>query len=92
MEKLNETEVLNRLENLSGWSLKEQAIEKKYELADFKKALAFINQIGERAEEANHHPELFNVYNKVTIRLHTHDADGITDKDFDLARKIDELR
>jgi len=92
MEKLNETEVLNRLENLSGWSLKEQAIEKKYELADFKEALAFINQIGERAEEANHHPELFNVYNKVTIRLHTHDADGITDKDFDLARKIDELR
>jgi len=92
MEKLNETEVLNRLENLSGWSLKEQAIEKKYELADFKEALAFINQIGERAEEANHHPELFNVYNKVTIRLNTHDADGITDKDFDLARKIDELR
>jgi 4a-hydroxytetrahydrobiopterin dehydratase len=92
MEKLTKEEVLTRLEKLSGWSLKEEAIEKKYEFSDFKEALAFINQIGEQAEEANHHPEFFNVYNKVSIRLNTHDADGITEKDFDLAKKIDELR
>ena len=56
---------------------------------DFKESLQFINKIGVLAEEQNHHPELFNVYNKVNIRLSTHDANGVTDKDFNLAKAID---
>jgi 4a-hydroxytetrahydrobiopterin dehydratase len=53
--------------------------------------LGFLVQVGIQAEIANHHPELFNVYNKVTLRLTTHDAQGVTQKDFDLAQKIDAL-
>lgn len=92
MQRLSEKEILGRLQDLSGWTLNDSAIERNFELKDFNEALAFINQIGAFAEEANHHPELFNVYNKVNIRLWTHDADGITEKDFDLAKKISELR
>ncbi len=88
MERLAEKEILSKLQNLKGWTLNDGAIEKKFELEDFKEALAFINKIGAAAEAANHHPELHNVYNKVNIRLSTHDADGITEKDFDLAQKI----
>ena len=53
--------------------------------------MGFIVQVGVLAEKANHYPEFFNVYNKVHIRLITHDANGITDKDFDLASSIDKL-
>lgn len=92
MQRLSEKEILERLQNLKGWTLNNGAIERNFELKDFKEALAFINGIGAAAEADNHHPELFNVYNKVNIRLSTHDADGITQKDFDLAEKISELR
>lgn len=92
MKRLSEKEILGSLQKLPGWTLNAGALENNYELKDFKEALAFINQIGHLAEAANHHPELFNVFNKVNLRLHTHDANGITEKDFDLARKISELR
>ncbi len=92
MQRLAEIEILGKLQELTGWTLNHAALEKNFVLKDFKEALAFINQIGALAEEANHHPELYNVYNKVNIRLSTHDVDGITQKDFDLAGKISELR
>ncbi len=55
-------------------------------------ALGFIVQVGLAAEKQNHHPELLNVYNKVTIRLNTHDANGVTKKDVDLAIAIDNIK
>lgn len=88
MDRLSEKEIYARLQNLKGWTLNEGALENNFELKDFKEALSFINKIGAFAEAANHHPEIQNIYNKVTIRLSTHDADGITEKDFDLAQKI----
>ena len=77
------------LEKLTGWKFENSGIEKKFIFKDFKESLQFINKIGFLAEEQNHHPELFNVYNKVNIRLSTHDANGVTDKDFNLAKAID---
>ncbi|OYX83098.1 MAG: 4a-hydroxytetrahydrobiopterin dehydratase [Flavobacteriales bacterium 32-34-25] len=80
--------ILSKLEN---WIFLNDGIEKKFEFKNFNQALAFIVQVGLLAETKNHHPELFNVYNKVNIRLSTHDAKGVTDKDFDLAKVIEKL-
>jgi 4a-hydroxytetrahydrobiopterin dehydratase len=74
---------------MEGWVLKNEAIEKQFKFKDFKTALAFIVKLGLYAEQADHHPEIFNVYNRVTIRLNTHSAKGITIKDFNLAEQID---
>ena len=79
------------LEQLQDWNFKENAIEKHFQFKDFTHALAFIVQVGVKAEKSNHHPEIFNVYNKVTIRLYTHDANGVTIKDINLAKAIDSI-
>lgn len=79
------------LEQLDQWQFSNNGIEKKFQFKNFSQALGFLVQVGIQAEIANHHPELFNVYNKVTLRLTTHDAQGVTQKDFDLAQKIDDL-
>lgn len=71
------------------WQFKDNALEKEFKFTDFIQALGFIVRLGLLAEKRNHHPELFNVYNKVRIRLTTHDANGVTDKDLDLAAAID---
>ena len=79
------------LKNLKEWYFKENAIEKDFKFKNFSQALGFIVQVGVLAEKMNHHPELFNVYNKVNIRLNTHDSGGVTTKDFDLAGQIEGL-
>ncbi|MEO8253322.1 MAG: 4a-hydroxytetrahydrobiopterin dehydratase [Flavobacterium sp.] len=91
MEKYNEKTAQSLLSDLKNWNFLNDGIEKKFEFKNFNQALAFIVQVGLLAETRNHHPELFNVYNKVTIRLSTHDAKGVTDKDFDLATAIEKL-
>ncbi len=83
--------VTTELQNITDWIFKNNGIEKQFQFKNFSKALAFIVEVGILSEKANHHPELFNVYNKVHIRLTTHDANGITKKDFDLAKAINEL-
>ena len=80
------------LQNLSDWDFIENAIEKKFQFNHFAAALGFIVQVGLIAEKKNHHPELYNVYNKVTIRLSTHDAGGVTNKDFELAQAINDIK
>jgi len=85
-EELNE-----ELQSLQDWQEIEAAIEKSFVFADFKKALGFIVQVGILAEQADHHPEIWNVYHKVKIRLNTHSVNGITSKDIDLAKQIDTL-
>jgi 4a-hydroxytetrahydrobiopterin dehydratase len=91
MKKLSAAEATEQLEKISGWILKNDGIEKDFKFKDFKEALVFINLIGNEAEGMNHHPELFNVYNRIHIRLSTHDAGGLTEKDFELAKRINRI-
>jgi 4a-hydroxytetrahydrobiopterin dehydratase len=91
MNVYNEITAQAFLLNLEDWYFNDNGIEKKFTFNSFSEALGFIVQVGVAAEKQNHHPELFNVYNKVTIRLSTHDANGLTDKDFKLAKTIEEL-
>ena len=74
------------------WQENNDGLEKTFEFTDFSKAFAFMTRVAILAEKANHHPEWSNVYNKVNIRLTTHDAGGIvTAKDRSLAQEIDQL-
>jgi 4a-hydroxytetrahydrobiopterin dehydratase len=74
------------------WEEKENKLVKHFKFKDFKAALKFINQVGDLSETQNHHPEIFNVYNKVSLSLTTHDAGNtITEKDYALAKSIDQL-
>jgi 4a-hydroxytetrahydrobiopterin dehydratase len=91
MTTMNESIINKQLELLNNWSFVNNAIEKNYSFENFAEALLFINKVGAKAEKMNHHPELFNVYNKVKLRLTTHDASGVTQKDFDLAAAVDAI-
>lgn len=81
------------LHEVHGWIEHEErdAIRKTFHFADFSEAFAFMTRVAILAEKADHHPEWFNVYNRVEIILSTHDADGLTRKDIDMARRIDEI-
>jgi 4a-hydroxytetrahydrobiopterin dehydratase len=91
MKKYNKEEVAPLLLNLNDWQYNSEGIEKKFQFKNFTEALGFLVKVGVVSEKMNHHPELFNVYNKVNIRLTTHDASGVTDKDIKLAFEIDGL-
>jgi len=90
--KLTTSEIEQRLGSLPGWALTPQGkIAKTWKLRDFKQALGFIVRIGLAAEAMDHHPEIINVYNTVSIALSTHDAKGLTELDFKLAEQIEAL-
>jgi 4a-hydroxytetrahydrobiopterin dehydratase len=75
---------------LPGWSCKREALVKTYKLRSFKEALAWMVRVGFEAEAMNHHPEWTNVYNRVEVKLSTHDAGGrVTAKDVELARRME---
>lgn len=91
-DPLSQEEIKAALRDLPGWSYKNDRLEKSFELADFQAAVAFIVHLAFSAEKLNHHPELTNVYNRVTISLATHDAgDRVTEMDLKLARAIEEV-
>ncbi len=91
-EPLNTAAIANALAGLPGWSHEDDRLKKTYTFEDFSHALAFIVRVGLEAEKMNHHPELFNVYNRVEVALATHDADGkVTRKDVNLAKAIEAL-
>ena len=92
MKTYSEESIQTDLKVLKDWKFINNGIEKNFKFSDFTQALGFIVQVGVMAEKSNHHPELFNVYNKVTIRLTTHDAGGVTDKDIDLAKAIEKIQ
>ena len=76
----------------SQWSsVEDKHIQKTYHFDTFVEALAFVNAVGEIAEAVQHHPDLYIHYNKVVVELSTHDAGGLTQKDFDVAMKIDNM-
>jgi 4a-hydroxytetrahydrobiopterin dehydratase len=91
MAKLNENELQQALQHLPGWSVRNNAMERSYKFADFVAAMAFVNRVAELAEQAQHHPDIDIRYNQVKIALSTHDAGGITQKDADMAAKIEAL-
>ena len=71
------------------WTREEAALTREWAFADFAEALAFVNRVGDLAERGGHHPDIDIRYNAVTLALTTHDAGGLTEKDFGLAREID---
>lgn len=92
MKKYEEHEINDKLGDLPGWTFANDGIEKEFKFADFKTAFGAMTRIAFEAEVMNHHPEWFNVYSTLKIRLSTHDAGGVTDKDFALAEKIEDIR
>ena len=86
-------QALNELNAGAGvpWSLSDGKLHKVFTLRDFVQAFGFMTSAALVAESMNHHPEWCNVYNRVTVDLRTHDADGITELDFALARRLDQL-
>ena len=92
MKKYTKESATPKLKKLKGWKFINDGIEKDFKFQNFKKALSFIMNVGNAAENNNHHPELFNVYNKVHLRLSTHSEGGLTEKDFELAKEIERVR
>ena len=93
LEALSEDEVRNRLSSLTGWSFqsKDGRLIRDFAFRDFKGALDFINSVATVVEEMDHHPEIYNVYNQVSLALMTHSVDGISEVDLELAKRINEL-
>ena len=89
--KLSERDVTEQLSRLEGWKLLNGKLHKTIEFGTFVQAFGFMTQVAIEAEKLNHHPEWFNVYNKVTIDLVTHDVGGISNYDFRLAGIIDAI-
>jgi 4a-hydroxytetrahydrobiopterin dehydratase len=86
---LTDDRIAERLATLPDWERSGDEIVKTFELPSFPEAIAFVTRIADRAEAADHHPDLDIRYRKVRVALSTHDAGGITDKDFDLASEIE---
>lgn len=89
MDKLSEKDIQKKLEKLPNWEYLENALETTLEFATFRDCFSIMTRIAFEVEAQNHHPEWFNVYNKLSIRLSTHDAAGVTEKDFKLAHTIE---
>ena len=91
MPALPREEVTTRMAGLSGWELDGDEIEKKFHFPDFGASMAFVNKVAERAEAADHHPDIEIKYNEVELTLSTHSEGGLTEKDFALAKQIDSI-
>ena len=89
--KLTNAEINAQLEEISGWTVENEKLHKEFQFDSFVEAFGFMASVALIAESMNHHPEWFNVYNRVTVDLATHDARGISALDFELAKKIDAL-
>jgi 4a-hydroxytetrahydrobiopterin dehydratase len=91
MPALTPEEAKSRLSVIPGWEIESGELVRTFQFKDFVAALEFVNHVGEAAESAGHHPDIDIRYNKVRLALVTHDAGGLTAKDFDLAAKINLL-
>ncbi len=91
LSQLPQKEIENELKNLSGWAVVEGKLHKEFNFDDFNQAFGFMTRAAMHIEKLNHHPEWFNVYNKLTIDLTTHDAGGITENDINLAKTLNSL-
>ncbi len=91
MKKLTESEIQEQLKEIDGWEYNENAIHTTFEFNDFKDAFSVMTRIAFEAELQQHHPDWSNVYNKLQISLSTHDAGGVTENDFNLAKTIEDI-
>lgn len=89
--KLTETEIQERLVKLTGWERAGEAISREFVFKDFVSAFGFMASAALIAEKMNHHPEWSNVYNRVSVKLSTHDVGGLSELDFDLAERLNRL-
>jgi len=91
-EKMSDDAIITRLPELDAWILNDCGkLEKDFQFENFQAAFAFMTRVAFLAEGMNHHPDWSNVYNRVHIELNSHDANGITGRDFKLAKAIDAL-
>jgi 4a-hydroxytetrahydrobiopterin dehydratase len=89
---MNEVQITESLKSLPGWTFEGNKLRKTYKFNDFPEAMAFLVRLSYEAENRNHHPEIFNCYNRLEIGLNTHDAGGkVTDRDIELALAIEKL-
>lgn len=92
MRLLTNEEIENQLKSLNDWHHSENSLVKEFSRKNFIEALTFLNKIGEKAEELDHHPDVYlHSYNKMKIILSTHSAGGVTENDFKLASVIEKL-
>ena len=89
--KLTDAEIDSALRQIQGWTVVNAKLHREYKFPDFIHAFGFMATAAIAIEKRNHHPEWFNVYNRVTVDLATHDAQGITSKDVELAKWLDEV-
>jgi 4a-hydroxytetrahydrobiopterin dehydratase len=90
-KKLTDAEVQGQLAHAKNWSLKDGKLHRAFECKDFVTAFGNMTRVALIAESMNHHPEWFNVWNKVVIDLNTHSVKGLSNLDFELAEKINEI-
>lgn len=88
-EGLSEAQVQEKLGEVSGWSVEGGKLHRQFKFADFVEAWGFMNRVALAAEKMDHHPDWSNAYNTVVIDLMSHDVGALTERDFDLAKKID---
>ena len=91
MIRLSSESIDHELKNLKGWMVVNNKIHKEFEFDDFNQAFGFMTRAAMHIEKMNHHPEWFNVYNKIVVDLTTHDARGITQNDINLAKILNSL-
>lgn len=89
--RYTDNEIQENLKEISTWQFSDNAISKEFTFKDFSIAFGFMTQIALSAERLNHHPEIKNVYNKVSLKLNTHNVGGLTELDFKLAKQIDKI-
>ena len=89
--RLSNEQLSAAIAGLEGWELVADKLHREFKFGDFVEAFGFMSRVALVAERMDHHPEWFNVYNRVVVDLRTHDCDGISDRDFELAGKIDTL-
>ena len=92
MMRLSDEQIKTELAGLSGWSVVNGKLHKDFVFDDFVEAFGFMTRAAIHIEKMNHHPEWFNVYNKISVDLTTHDAGGITQNDIALARTLNSLK
>ncbi|MFQ5497403.1 MAG: 4a-hydroxytetrahydrobiopterin dehydratase [Nitrosopumilus sp.] len=91
MMRLSQSEIDEELKKLEGWSIVKEKLHKEFQFESFKHAFGFMTRAALEIEKMNHHPEWLNIYNKITIELTTHDAEGITKNDVNLAKILNSL-
>ena len=91
MMRLSESDIDEELKKLTGWNVKDAKLHKEFQFDNFNQAFGFMTRAAMEIEKMNHHPEWFNVYNRITVDLTTHEAGGITNNDVNLARILNSL-